>query len=119
MKGTIITIQPHGGGKLATPVDGPPTLALLKNAIGGGWIEVIPEFDSIEHEGRVYRCVAFCDEEGKLKQQPLNRLATELWNKAALRAGGRGILLPDGQAVDVLVGQIAVVIGDDEFMKAL
>ena len=33
--------------------------------------------------------------------------------------GGPGLLRRDGTAVDYLVGQIAIVFGDDEFMEAL
>lgn len=120
MKGSIITIKPHSGsGQLATPVAGPPTLQLLKAAIGGGYLEAVPGFDTIEHAGELHRCVAFCDEEGKLNSLPINNWATMLWDKAMRRAGGPGLLQRDGTAADVLVGQIAIVIGDDEFMEAL
>ena len=119
MKGTIVTIG-IGGGKLTTTIEGAPQLETLKAGVGGGWIELIPQFDSYEvAPGEVVSCVAFCDEEGKLKNLTTNNIATVLWDKAMRRAGGPGLLQRDGTAADYLVGQIAIVFGDDEFMEAL
>lgn len=42
----------------------------LQSAIGGGWIEIVPFPD-----GRF----VVCDEEGKLKEFPLNVAATDVW----------------------------------------
>jgi hypothetical protein len=122
MKGGIISIAPYNRPTdlTFTPVEGEPKLELLKNAIGGGYIELVPGFDTIEQKpGEVVKCVAFCDEEGKLNGLPANTYATILWDKALRRHGGPGLLQRDGTAVDVLVGPIAIVIGDDEFMEAL
>jgi hypothetical protein len=119
MKGTIITIKPGSGGQLATPVEDKPTLPVLKAAIGGGYLELIPRFTSIEHQGELCNCVAFCDEDGKMKDLPVNERATILWHQALQRTGHPGLLMPMGRLADYLVGQIAIVIGDDEFMEAL
>jgi hypothetical protein len=106
-----------------------PTLDDLKDGIGGGFLELVPGFHSIEHDGELHRCMAFVDEEGKLdyrtsgvkKNGPdqTNNFASVLWDKALRRKGHPGLIGPDGRAVDWLVGQIAVVYGDDEFMGSL
>lgn len=113
MKGTILTFKPFADAPEVATVDGPPDLPLLKAAIGGGYLEVVPRFNTIAHDGVRHRCVAFCDEDGKLKQLPVNRPATLLWNAAMLRSHGCGC------DPDYLVGQIAVVFGDKEWMAAL
>jgi hypothetical protein len=117
-KGTIVQLNPDGS-RNEIAIDGPPTLDKLKDAIGGGYMELVPLFNSIEHGGAVVPCVAFCDEDGKLKHMPLNRPATALWQQALLRAGHPGLITPDGKVADVLVGTIAVVFGDKRFMAAL
>lgn len=89
-------------------------LKVLTDAIGGGYLEVVPYFKSIEHEGKLHPCVAFCDEDGKRKSWlDYNAAANEHWRRAMRRAAGCS---PDP---DFLVGPIAVVFGDDEFMGAL
>ena len=113
MKGTLLIFKPEQSKPVAMPIDGPPTLELLKDAIGGGYIEVVPRWNRIAHAGDHHRCVAFCDEDGKRKQLPMNMMATTLWDKCMRQACGIGC------APDYLVGQIAVVYGDDEFMEAL
>ena len=91
----------------------PPTLPWLKEGIGGGYLEVVPHWTSIKVDGKEHRCWAFCDEDGKLKQLPVNNLATEIWDKCMRRTVGCGC------GPDYLVGSIAVVYGDPEFMEAL
>jgi hypothetical protein len=114
MRGTVVVYKPGMvGAPAVTVVDGPPTLELLKEAIGGGHLEVVPYFDSFRHAGASLRCVAFCDEDGKGKRLPFNAVATELWDRVLRSTRGTGC------APDYLVGQIAVVYGDDEFMEAL
>src|SRR5262245_34149875 len=88
-------------------------LEWLKAGIGGGYLEVVPYFKSIEHNGVRRDCVAFCDEDGKRKQLPYNPVAQARWEQAMRRAVGCG---PNP---DYLVGQIAVLFGDHEFMEAL
>jgi hypothetical protein len=117
MKGTIISIKPDGT-QSTTEVDGSPRLEVLKAAIDGGYLEAVPGFDMFEHNGVLHDCCAFCDEEGKLKQFPINFDATMHWQIALRRAGHPGLMTRAGFA-DVLVGQIAVVFGDAEFMEAL
>ena len=113
MRGTILIFKPHADAPEVTTVDVPPDLQLLKTAIGGGYLEVVPRFNRIGHDGVKHRCVAFCDEDGKLKQLPYNRAATMLWDAEMRRAYGCGC------GPDYLVGPIAVVFGDKEWMDAL
>lgn len=118
MNGTIIELFVDGTLKV-TKVTGKPTLEKLKAGIGGGHIELVPMFNSYEFEGELVDCVAFCDEEGKLKSMPINRQATLLWHRALRRARHPGLVAQSGNLVDVLVGTIAVVFGDKRFMEEL
>jgi len=124
MRGSILVLKPPGAPELRE-YDRPPTLEELRLAIGGGDLELIQGFETIswyataDTPGLVLRCAAFCDEHGKLEHQPLNELATELWADALRR---RGLELFDDKTrkpKDWLVGQIAVVWGDKEFMAEL
>src|SRR5215475_43116 len=83
-----------------------PDLKVL-NKIVGGYLELIPYFDW--YDG--LRCVAFCNEEGKLPHMrlPRNKPAQELWEKAI----GRKI------TEDYLVGTIAIIVGPPEFLRTL
>jgi len=89
-----------------------PNLDLLKEAIGGGPIEVVPFFNTVIIDGKLTKCVAFCDEEGKIKGQLPNAVATSLWDAAMMRAGRRW-------NDDLLVGTICIVWGDPAWMRAL
>jgi hypothetical protein len=102
MRGEIHSIEPDGTVTVTgVSGSGPAILQKLQDRVGG-WIETIPFFT--EFEGR--RAVAFCSEEGKLNGLPLNRKATELW-------------LEQFKTDDVLVGTVAVVTGDEAFMRTL
>jgi hypothetical protein len=100
MNGTLTVIPADGGDIRITTLTRAPTLADLQAGIGGGYIETVPFFNN--YEGKP--CVAFCDEEGKMKRLPLNFRANELW-----RFGG----------FDWLAGDVIIVQGDDEFRAAL
>jgi hypothetical protein len=64
----------------------------------GGFIETVPYLDRYEDA----KCVAFCDEEGKLKRKPINEKATAIWYDDI------------GQPVgDYLVGDVVIVQGAD------
>lgn len=118
MRGTIVSIRLNGYRNV-TQVQGPPQLDLLKSAIDGGYLELVPYFDSYEHEGKWVKCMAFCDEHGKQNNLPVNVEATVLWDKVMVRAGRKGLVTVDGQMADVLVGPVAIVFGDEAFMRAL
>jgi len=117
MQGTIITL-PSRGPPVTKTIHKPPTLECLKAAVGGGDIEFVPGFDTIEYAGEIVPCVAFCEKESKFKSRPINHDATVLWDAALVRAGYPGLLKPGGRMADMLFGQIAVVCGDADFMAA-
>ncbi len=85
----------------------PATLEILQKAVCG-YLELVTGFHTIDRRS----CAVFCNEDGKLKNLPINIRATELWDQAL---DGRSIRLPH----DVLVGDVVVVTGDDEFMAEL
>ena len=118
MRGTILTFKPEAVRPETRELDRPVTLEELKEAIGGGYLEAVPQFTTIIFGGTVLNCVAFCDEDGKRQNLPTNDVATHLWALALKR---RGVELrgPDGVPRDWLVGSIAVVFGDREFMAEL
>lgn len=82
----------------------PPTLEMLQSAVGGS-IETVPMFVLYKDE----HCVCFCNEEGKIHGLPLNISATELWNKQR----------HPHPIDDVLVGDVVIIRGDNEMMRAL
>jgi hypothetical protein len=103
VKGQVIIIRADGGATVIQPVTKPPGLDVLQRIVGG-YIEQIGGFTS--YAG--FPAVAFADEEGKLKGKPFNALATEAWKIAKGSDPG-----------DELVGDVAVLTGDADFMEAL
>lgn len=101
MKGSLITLRADGGRAVKT-FDRPVQLSELQRAVGG-YIEEIPRFDRWDGQP----CAAFCNDEGKLKGLRLNHDATTVWRTL------------NPATSDVLVGDVVVVIGDDEFLEAL
>jgi hypothetical protein len=107
-------------------ITAPPTAEELHEIVGG-YIELVPGFDSIEfttldRTPEVHACVAFCNEDGKRLKLPMNRMATVRWNDALVRTGNGGLMLPQSQGgglADYLVGNVAVIWGDDELMADL
>ena len=90
-------------------VDGPPSEALLRQAVGGE-IEDVPGFNSIFYDGDLHRCVAFCNGRGKDLGLPLNAWATALWHSALRHQGyERGLRREDGTVADRLVGNVVIV----------
>ena len=61
----------------------PPTIEELRKIIGD-YIGTVHGFTSIDiyGDGVAMPCVAFCNEEGKRLDLPVNRLATGLWHNA-------------------------------------
>ena len=106
----MVTILTSGATRI-TALDRSPDFTQIKDEIGGGFLEPVPFFDTVMIKGEVRRCVAFCDEDGKLKNLDFNPGATLLWKSAQVRSR-RGVN-------DVLVGPVAIVFGDDELLEAL
>ena len=86
----------------------PPSLSYMRDAVGGS-IESVPYFNSIVVFGKRWPCVAFCDEEGKIKEKEVNVRAQWLW----LQQRGAVVIH------DVLVGDILVVYGEAKELKKL
>jgi hypothetical protein len=110
MIGHALIIQTDGTHEL-TDFDKPPKLAFLQQSVGG-FIETVPYFHSFVPPGsnEPVPCVAFCDEEGKLKDSPrlgINHEATQLWIKAYPHCD------------DILIGPIVILWGDAAFMRSL
>src|SRR5262245_37182062 len=61
--GWLITLKADGSVERVELDDEPATDDL--NRIVGGWLELVPYFDSIVVDGVVCACIAFCNEEGK------------------------------------------------------
>ncbi len=95
---------------------GKPELEDMRAKIGGGYIQVVPEWSQLP-DGR--KCVAFCDEDGKMKGLPLNNAATALWRAELLRKhGGERFKTVDPDST-LLRGPVLCVTGDAAFMRAL
>ena len=72
----------------------PPTNEELRKIIGG-YIGIVHGFTSIDiyGDGHATPCVAFCNEDGKRLELPVNWLATGMWHDALVRKGSRlGVL---------------------------
>jgi hypothetical protein len=113
MRGTMVIIHSWEDVPSVRQFLRPIMLEELKAGIGGGYIELVPGFTSIGVAGVVMDCVAFCDEDGKRKELPINHQATEFWRVALER---RGLRMP---IADQLCGDIAIIFGDKEFMATL
>ena len=115
MKGQLITIAPAFNGHTCVttlaPLDSLPSLDMLQAAVGGN-IETVPYFDRISIDGKQRKCVAFCNEEGKLHGLPVNSVATTMW---AIYAHDHGVI----KLNDVLCGPVVIVTGDNELLEAL
>jgi hypothetical protein len=128
MHGKALIFRPDSSAPAETLFDGVvPTLGFLQEAVGG-YIEQVPQFETIETAEGPVRCVVLCNEQGKLDRLPLNRHATLLWHQAMLRITDedgkklypRGLMQPNStMPADVLVGPIVVITGDAELMREL
>ena len=99
----------------------PPTIEELRKIVGG-YIGAVPGFTSIDvyGDGRAMPCVAFCNEDGKRLDLPVNWLATGMWHDALVRKGSRfGVLAEGGGYEDYLVGVIVVISGNSKLMDEL
>lgn len=106
MRGTILSINTDGTTRLEEVTD-PRILQVLKRIVGGH-IEIVPGWDRIVIGEGTRSCVVFCNEEGKLHDLEANPRATFMWYECL------------GQPTDdVLVGNVAVVWGDEEFMREI
>lgn len=103
MKGKL-TIIKASGGITSTDITEGPGLDTLQKIVGGN-IELIAGFETYNGE-RVG--AAYCHDEGKLNGLRVNYVATEAWEKALGYDPG-----------DLLVGDVAIITGDDELLETL
>jgi hypothetical protein len=124
MKGTILTIRSNSQRILTKDYSKYPDVKVFHDIVGG-WLELVPFFDTIVWDAELHQCLAFCDEEGKLKNKPINMQATWLWKLALERSGRWTGIKPVGNFLQIdampdhLVGDVAVVWGDREFMEEM
>jgi hypothetical protein len=108
MEGILLLYRPYEPKPEIIEFTAEPEFSELRALVGGD-LEPVPGFFSIEHDGAVRRCVAFCCADGKRKGLPLNMMATILWNNALRREMGIGLIRRDGKRVDQLVGPVSIL----------
>jgi hypothetical protein len=111
MKGGILIVRPNGDIE-QRELSQPPSGQELHDIVDG-YIEVVPSWYNVRIDDTVMRCVAFCDEDGKNTGKQLNEKATQMWDEA-LQRHGNALLWRDH-----LVGDIAIVWGDNALLAAL
>jgi len=93
--GQVIVIPANDAEEVRVrETDTQPGLQELQDIVNG-YIEAVPHWE--QHDGRP--CVVYCNEEGKLRELPINMRATVAWYLAL-----------GSQVDDVLVGDIAIVV---------
>lgn len=115
MKGTMLILRPGEEAPEAIIYERRLELDDLRAGVGG-YIEIVPYFNTIGYAGVVMDCIAFCNEYGKIENMRLNAQATMAWDMALKRVG-RSLLRTTGQPADYLVGNIIIIFGDKEFME--
>jgi Domain of unknown function (DUF3846) len=100
VEGTIIIIPADGAVK-TWHITEVPTLEFLQKEVGG-WLELIPRFNACV----AGPCIAFMDEEGAMKDLPVNRIASDLWKGCWDKA------IP-------IRGNVVVIAGDKEMLASL
>lgn len=115
MQGTlhIIPANPDATAR-KVHLDRPITQKEIQDAVGGP-IGFISNFDTVNQEGTISLCYAFCDEQARHRKRPQNRKATTMWSQALVRRFGAG----QAELPEVLLGSVVVITGDSEFMEAL
>ena len=93
----------------------PPSLETMQGLVGGP-IQIVPAFTTTSDNAA---CIAFCNEEGKVNDLPVNRRATLLWDAAVRRVSPDGSGIRRGnEFADFLVGTVVVMTGDAAFLAA-
>ena len=117
MHGTLLVFQPHALPQVRE-CSQPPSLEVVLAVVGGD-LQVVSGFRSIRYCNMVMDCVALCDAKGNLEDLAMNNLATIAWKEALRRAIDAGLWRSEVMPTDPLVGTVAVLFGDPEFMDAL
>lgn len=109
MKGQIIIITPDSTEATVERRDmtAPPSLPELQELVGG-YIELAPMLNHFMTPQGLKPCVAFWNEDGRMLKLPRNNMATAIWSES----------VPELRSQPI-VGNVVVLIGDDEFMASL
>ena len=117
MRGTLLVFEPHALPQVRE-FSHPPSQEEVQAVVGGD-LQVVPGFRTIRYGAVVMDCVALCDAKGNLEDLAMNNLATIAWKEALRRAIDAGLWRSEVMPTDPLVGTVAVLFGDPEFMDAL
>lgn len=96
----------------------PPTLNQIRTLMGGTY-ELVPEFETIEHNQGIRECTAFCRDalEAHLEEETPNHWGNLLWGMSLARKYEyRGVPTEPGAT---LKGPVLIITGDDEFLAAV
>lgn len=107
MRGTMLIIRPDGTQD-KVEIANHLALKTLQDAVGG-YLELVPHLTKYNVDGTLHEVVAFCNEQGKLQDLPINLAATLIWQLAAAPNHLR----------DILVGNVVLLWGDKEFMNSI
>ena len=105
MRGTMVVLKADGTTETVFLERAAQLARDLQRRVGG-YIEGVPGYNHHIVEGVPMPAAMFCNEEGKLRDLPVNELATALWHT-------------QWRTRDVLVGDVVVIYGDEEFMASL
>jgi len=119
MRGTMLIYRPLQPRPTEREIERALTPDDLKAGIAGDDLAEVPGFKSVEQDGEMIDCIAFCDGEAKEKRLAVNAAATIAWDQALRRHGLPGLARPNGMPADYLAGPVIVLFGDAEFMAAL
>jgi len=117
MRGTLLVFQPHALPHVREFLQ-PPSQEEVQAVVGGD-LQAVPGFRSIRYGNMVMDCIALCDANGNLENLAINNLATIAWKEALRRAVDAGLWRSELMPTGPLVGTVAVLFGDREFMDAL
>ena len=96
-----------------TELNKAPTLEFLQQQVEG-YVEKVPEFTKYipPGEDKPRKCTVYCNEDGLMKQLPLNVIPTRLWN-SILRNMGRPLRDPC-----ILVGPILITVNEPRKLQS-
>ena len=100
-----IFIVPPDGIITTQNIKGNFDLSILQKIVGG-YVDIVPHFNKYGED----RCIVFCNEDGKMRQLPVNRYATILLYASCWPS--------NDYHQDHLVGTIAIVAGPREISIA-
>lgn len=111
MNGKMIVINTDGSMIVEDLKSVPPLKVLQENV--GRYLEPVSHFNKFFSPVGTYNCVAFCNENGKINEEPANMVATLFWKKSFEEETKSHFSVLD----NFLYGNVVILYGDDEFMK--